>query len=76
MTTIATGGFSNYNESIGFFDSVACSRLPLSAAMEIGSKAFESAWELEKVTLSTVFFNFTIIYNVLDAFLLFQDTSG
>ena len=23
MTTIATGGFSNYNESIGFFDSVA-----------------------------------------------------
>ena len=22
MTTIATGGFSNYNESIGFFDSV------------------------------------------------------
>ena len=21
MTTIATGGFSNYNESIGFFDS-------------------------------------------------------
>ena len=23
MTTIATGGFSNYNESIGFFDSLA-----------------------------------------------------
>ena len=23
MTTIATGGFSNYNESIGFFDSVS-----------------------------------------------------
>ena len=23
MTTLATGGFSNYNESIGFFDSIA-----------------------------------------------------
>ena len=23
MTTIATGGFSNYNQSIGFFDSLA-----------------------------------------------------
>ena len=23
MTTIATGGFSNYNESIGFFDSIS-----------------------------------------------------
>ena len=23
MTTIATGGFSNYNQSIGFFDSLS-----------------------------------------------------
>ena len=31
MTTIATGGFSNYNDSIGFFDS---------AAIEISSMIF------------------------------------
>ena len=61
MTTIATGGFSNYNESIGFFNSVS---IEISAMIFIilGSSTFYCIykiyeWRIKKFYLMTLKLN-------------------
>ena len=83
MTTIATGGFSNYNQSIGFFDSISIEisamifiilgSLPFNAYIKFLSgnkKIFFSDIQI-KSFLKIIFFSVII----LSIYLTFSDTS-